>query len=394
MPDVNGLSRRPVYMDHQATTPLDPRVLEAMLPYFTECFGNAASIDHEYGAEAGHAVAVAREQVSRIIGAAPDEIIFTSGATEANNLAILGAAEQYVDRGNHIITCVTEHKAVLDTCQYLERKGWQVTYVPVDHFGMVDPDVVRQAITPKTVLISIMTANNEIGTIAPVAEIGRLAHEHDVLFHTDATQAVGHIPVDVEDMSIDLLSLSAHKVYGPKGVGALYVRKRRPRVRLAEQQHGGGHERGMRSGTLNVPGIVGLGKALEIAGNEMEGEGQRLQVLRDRLWQGLQAELHDIELNGHPTQRLPHNLNVAIPGVESRALVVQLKHDVAISTGSACTTAKVEPSHVILSLGYGEERAHYAVRLSLGRGNSKDDVDLIRARLGVASRYLRRITLA
>lgn len=377
----NGISRLPVYMDHHATTPMDSRVLETMLPYFTEHFGNAASIDHEYGAEAGQAVETARQQIARLINAKPDEIIFTSGATESNNLAILGAAEQYADRGNHIITCVTEHPAVLDPCRYLESKGWRVTYLPVDRYGLVDPNTLRQAITPQTVLISIMSANNEIGTIAPVEEIGRIAREHEILFHTDATQAVGKIPVDVETMNIDMLSLSAHKMYGPKGVGAIYVRKRRPRVRLDEQIHGGGHERGMRSGTLNVPGIVGLGKAVELCEQEMDAEAERLRELRDRLWTGLHAELGDVELNGHPSRRLPHNLSVAIPGVESRSLMVQLKGEVALSTGSACTTAKVEPSHVILAIGHGEERAHCSLRLGLGRENNYADVDCILNRL-------------
>lgn len=377
MTDSKGVSRLPVYMDHHATTPVDPRVLETMLPYFMEHFGNAASIDHEYGAEAGRAVETARQQIASLINAKPDEIIFTSGATESNNLAILGAAERYADRGNHIITCVTEHKAVLDPCQYLERKGWRVTYLPVDQYGLVYPETLLREITSDTVLISIMTANNEIGTIAPVEEIGRIAREHEVLFHTDSTQAVGKIPMDVQDMNIDMLSLSAHKMYGPKGVGALYVSKRRPRVRLAEQIHGGGHERRMRSGTLNVPGIVGLGKAVELCGQEMESEAKRLRELRDSLWTGLQNELEDVELNGHPEQRLPHNLSLAIPGVESHTLLVQLKHEVSISTGSACTTAEVEPSHVILALGYGEERAHYSLRLGLGRESNHADVNFV-----------------
>jgi len=391
--DQSNLSRRPVYMDHHATTPVDPRVLKAMLPYFTDSFGNAASIDHEYGAAARQAVEEAREKIARIINARADEIIFTSGATESDNLAILGAAEQYSDRGNHIITCVTEHKAVLDTCRYLERKGCQVTYLPVDQQGLVDPDEVRRAIMPNTVLISIMAANNEIGVLAPVAEIGGIAREHEILFHSDATQAVGHVPIDIEAMNIDLLSMSAHKVYGPKGVGALYVRRGHPRVRVTEQIHGGGHERGMRSGTLNVPGIVGFGKALEIARREMEAEGQRLQSLRDRLWAELQARLDHVELNGHPTRRLHHNLSIAIPGIESRSLLVQLKHDVALSTGSACTTAKVEPSHVILALGYGEKRAHWSVRFGLGRENTETDVDFVVERLTMAVQRLRQLAV-
>ncbi len=389
----SNVSHHPIYMDHHATTPVDPRVLEAMLPYFTECFGNAASIDHEYGAEAGQAVENARTQIAQLINSRPDEMIFTSGATEADNLAILGVAEQYESKGNHIITCVTEHHAVLDPCYYLQSKGWRVTYLPVDQYGLVDPDAVAKAITPQTVLISIMAANNEIGTIAPIAEIGKIARQHEVLFHTDATQAVGHIPIDVEAMNIDLLSLSAHKFYGPKGIGALYVRKRQPRVKLAAQMHGGGHERGMRSGTLNVTGIVGMGKAAEIAKSEMQAEGKRLQGLRDRLWEGLQANIAGIQLNGHPTQRLPHNLSIFIPGVESRALVVKLKHDVAISTGSACTTAKVEPSHVILALGFGEERAHRSVRFGLGRKNTEAEVDFVVKCLKVSVSNLQLLSL-
>ena len=384
--------RLPVYMDHHATTPVDPRVLEAMLPYFTEMFGNAASIDHEYGAEAGRAVDHAREQVGQLINAQSDEIIFTSGATESDNLAILGTAEQLASKGKHIITCVTEHKAVLDTCKYLEGKGWQVTYLPVDQCGLVNPDDVRGAITPQTVLITIMMANNEIGTIAPVTEIGGIAREHEVLFHTDATQAVGHISVDVEAMNIDLLSISAHKMYGPKGIGALYVRKRKPRVRLTEQMHGGGHERGMRSGTLNVPGIVGLGAAAEIAKATIGKELVRLLDLREYLWAQLQSSIIGVQLNGHPTQRLHHNLSIALPGLESKSLVVQLKNDVALSTGSACTTAKVEPSHVILALGYGEDRAHWSLRFGLGRKNTREEIDFALNRISTAAQVLNRLT--
>jgi len=392
MSEYESLSHLPIYMDHHATTPVDSRVLEVMLPYFTECFGNAASIDHEYGAQAGQAVENARRQIAQLINGRPDEIIFTSGATEADNLAILGVAEQYADKGKHIITCVTEHHAVLDPCHYLESKGWLVTYLPVDQYGLVDPAAVRKAITPQTVLISIMAANNEIGTIAPIAEIGKIARQHEILFHTDATQAVGYLPTDVEAMNIDLLSMSAHKFYGPKGIGALYVRKRQPRVKLVIQMHGGGHERGMRSGTLNVPGIVGMGEAAEIAKQEMRAEGQRLRELRDHLWEGIQANIEGVELNGHPVQRLPHNLSIFIPGVESRSLVVKLKHDVALSTGSACTTAKVEPSHVILALGYGEERAHSSVRFGLGRENTEANVDFVAQQLKSAITHLRRMS--
>jgi cysteine desulfurase len=393
MAENNGLSRRPIYMDHHATTPVDPRVLGAMLPYFNENFGNAASIDHEYGAEASRAVETARQQIARLINAKLEEIIFTSGATEADNLAILGVAEKYAKRGKHIITSVTEHKAVLDACKYLEHKGWQITYLPVDQCGLVDPDDVCRAIRPQTILISIMAANNEIGTLAPLVEIGRIAREHEIIFHTDAAQAVGHIPVDVEAMNIDLLSMSAHKIYGPKGIGALYVKKRIPRIRVSPIIFGGGHERGMRSGTLNVPGIVGFGTALEIARQEMKNENQRLRKLQDRLWGKLQGSIDNVQLNGHPTQRLPHNLSIAIPGIESRSILVQLKHDVALSTGSACTTAEVAPSHVILALGYGEKRAHCSVRFGLGRENTEADVDFVIEQMAAAVQKLRNLML-
>jgi cysteine desulfurase len=391
---TDGLSRLPVYMDHHATTPVDPRVLEAMLPYFNELFGNAASIDHAYGAEAARAVEDARAQVARLIKSRPDEIIFTSGATESDNLAILGAAGQYSSRGKHIITCVTEHNAVLDSCQFLAEAGWEITYLPVDQYGVVNPDDIRAAITSETILISVMAANNEIGTTAAIADIGSIAHEREVLFHTDATQAVGYLDLDVEAMGIDLLSLSAHKIYGPQGVGALFVRKRQPRVRLQPQVHGGGHQRGIRSGTLNLPGIVGLGKAAELARKERDVEAQRVGGLRDRVLEGLKSELDSVELNGHPSQRLPNNLSVALAGIESRSLLVQLKHDVALSTGSACTTAKVEPSHVILALGFGEIRAHQSVRFGLGRENTEADVDFVVAKLSAGVHRLRQFAFA
>lgn len=375
-------SQQPIYMDHHATTPVEPRVLDAMLPFFTQCFGNAASVDHLYGAEAEKAVKIAQQQVAQLINAKRDkDIIITSGATEADNLAILGTAEKYKTKGKHIITCKTEHKAVLDSCKYLESKGWQITYLPVNKYGLVDPDNVRRAITPQTVLISIMAANNEIGTIAPIAEIGKIAHEHGIFFHTDATQAVGYIPIDVKSMNIDMLSISAHKLYGPKGVGALYVRSLNPHIRLEPLIHGGGHQSGMRSGTLNVPGIVGMGKAAEIAGQEMDAESQHLRKLRDRLWEGIRANIKGVELNGHPSQRLPHNLSIYIPGIESRKLILKLHKVVAFSIGSACTTAEIEPSHVILALGYGEERAHSSVRFGLGRQNTEEEVDFVVANL-------------
>ena len=364
-----------IYLDHNATTPVDPRVLEEMLPYFTEIFGNAASIDHEAGHQAKRAVEAAREHCANIIGASdPKEIVFTSGATESDNIALFGVAEKYADKGDHIITCVTEHKAILDCCKRLEKMGKRVTYLPVDQYGIVDLDALRQAITPQTILISIMFANNEIGTIAPVSEIGAMAHEHGVLFHTDAAQAVGHVPVDVEAMNIDLLSFSAHKIYGPKGIGGLYVRRRNPRVKVAPVIYGGGHELGIRSGTLNVPGIVGMGKALQLAKGEMKSEGEKYRQWTQMMLKQLQEQLGDVELNGHPTQRLPHNMNVSIKGIESRSLIVQLKN-IAISTGSACTSASVDPSHVILALGFGEERAHNAIRVGVGRINDEADID-------------------
>lgn len=362
---------RPIYLDYNATTPVDPRVLEAMLPYFTECFGNAASIDHQYGNEALRAVEKARKQVADLIGAAPDEIIFTSGATESDNLAIVGTAEKLERKGRHLITCVTEHHAVLDTCLYLERKGWEVTFLPVDGQGLVDPADVKKAIRPDTVLISIMTANNEIGTIAPIAEIGQIARERNVLFHTDASQAGAYLPLNVQEMNVDLMSLSGHKMYAPKGVGVLYLRGRRPRVRVAVQIHGGGHERGFRSGTLNVPGIVGMGHAAMLAAASTD-ERAEIEALRDLLWEELLG-IEGVRLNGPSQNRLPNNLSVFIPGVEGKSLITQLKNEVAFSTGSACTTQKVEPSHVIASIAKDED-SHSTVRLSLGRFTARDEV--------------------
>lgn len=380
-----------IYLDHNATTPVDARVLEAMLPYFTEVFGNAASIDHEAGHEAKRAVDLAREQCARILNANdPKEIIFTSGATESDNIALFGVAEKYADKGDHIITCVTEHKAVLDCCKRLEQMGKRITYLPVDQFGIVDLNALRAAITPKTILISIMFANNEIGTIAPIQEIGAIAREHGVLFHTDAAQAVGHVPVDVEAMHIDLLSFSAHKIYGPKGIGGLYVRRRNPRVKVVPVIYGGGHELGIRSGTLNVPGIVGMGKALEIARVEMRAEAEKYRQWTQMMFHQLRDELGSVELNGHPTQRLPHNLNVSIKGIESRSLIVQLKN-IAISTGSACTSASVEPSHVIIALGFGEERAHNAIRMGLGRTTNLNAIQYTLAQIQIASNKLRAL---
>lgn len=364
----------PIYLDHNATTPVDKRVLEEMLPYFTEIFGNAASIDHEHGYHAKIAIDQARNQIAASINADAEEIIFTSGATESDNLAIIGIAEAYISKGKHIITCVTEHKAVLDTCTFLEQRGWRVTYLPVDSQGLISPDDVKQAITSETVLISIMYANNEIGVIAPIEEIGKIAHEGGIIFHTDATQAAGYVPIDVQKMNIDLLSLSGHKIYGPKGIGALFVRRRKPRIKLSEQVHGGGHERGMRSGTLNVTGVVGLGKAIEIATKEMKFYQNHLLKLKNQLWDNLKANINNCEINGHPTKRLPNNLNIYIPGIESRSLLVQIKNDISISLGSACTTAKVEPSYVLLSLGFPEERAYCSIRIGLGRENSEEEI--------------------
>jgi len=371
----------PIYMDNHATTPVDQRVLDAMLPYFTEKFGNAASRNHRFGWEAEEAVDRARNQIAKLINAKPKEIVFTSGATESDNLAIKGILEFYKDKGNHIITCVTEHKAVLDSCRALERAGKAtVTYLPVDRYGMVDPDSVRKAITDKTVLISIMYANNEIGTIHPIRTIGQIAKEKGVIFHCDAVQAAGKIPVDVERDGIDLAAISAHKIYGPKGIGALYVRSKGPRVRLTAQMDGGGHERGMRSGTLNVPGIVGLGKACEVAQAEMADENSRLLDLRARLQAGLFERLEEVSLNGHPTERLPGNLNVSFAYVEGESLLMGIS-DVAVSSGSACTSATLEPSYVIRALGVSEELAHSSIRFGLGRFNTAEEVDFVADRV-------------
>jgi cysteine desulfurase len=366
--------KTPIYLDYQATTPMDERVLSAMLPYFRERFGNAASRNHTFGWEAEKAVETARAQIATLIHAEPKEIVFTSGATESDNLAIKGVAEMYRDQGRHIITAPTEHKAVLDTCKRLEQEGCEVTMLPVDKTGLVRVDDLAKAIRKDTVLVTLMAANNEVGTVAPIAEIGRLCKERGVLFHTDATQAVGKIPVDVEKMGIDLLSISGHKMYGPKGVGALYVRRRSPRVRLMSQMDGGGHERGMRSGTLNVPSIVGLGKACELCGEEMESEMRRLTGLRDRLWKRLTTDLDEIFLNGHPTQRLPGNLNVSFAYVEGEGLMMGMK-DLAVSSGSACTSASLEPSYVLRALGVGEDLAHTSIRFGFGRFTTPEEID-------------------
>jgi cysteine desulfurase len=368
--------KTPIYMDNNSTTRVDPRVVEAMLPYFTEKYGNAASRSHPFGWEAEAAVEEAREKIAGLIGASAKEIIFTSGATESNNLAIKGVAAMYKKKGNHVVTQATEHKAVLDTCKRLEREGFQVTYLPVDKFGQVHPEQVREAITDKTVLVTIMAANNEIGTLQPIKAIGKLCKEKGVLFHTDAVQAVGKVPLDVEDMGIDLLSLTAHKLYGPKGVGALYVRKKDPRVRLEPQIDGGGHERGMRSGTLAVPIIVGLGTACGIANNEMAQESEKTFRLRERLRKGIMDKLPETYLNGHPTERLPGNANISFAYVEGEGLMMGIK-EVAVSSGSACTSASLEPSYVLRALGVGDELAHSSIRFGMGRFNTAEEVDFV-----------------
>lgn len=367
------MTSHPIYMDCHATTPTDKRVVEEMLPYFTEIYGNASSIDHEYGNTARIAIETARKKVAKLINARPEEIIFTSGATEADNMALIGIANQYQDKGNHIITCQTEHKAILDTCHYLEKIGFSVTYLPVNEYGEIDLNDLKNAIKEETILISLMIANNEIGTIHPVEEIGKIAHESNILFHTDAAQAVGHIPVDVKNMNIDVLSMSAHKFYGPKGVGAIYLRKIKPRVRLLPLVHGGGHERGFRSGTLNVPGIVGMGKAAELQEKEMHSGAKTVQKLRDLLFENLKTNVN-AELNGHPEKRLPHNLNVYLKGIESKSLILLTKKQIAMSAGSACTSESVEPSHVLLAMGFDESRAHSSIRFGLSRFNTEEDI--------------------
>ncbi|PKL63562.1 MAG: IscS subfamily cysteine desulfurase [Methanomicrobiales archaeon HGW-Methanomicrobiales-2] len=367
----------PIYMDHHATTPVDPRVLDAMLPYFSQEFGNASSIDHIYGARAHQAVEKAREQVVSILNARPEEIIFTSGATESDNIALLGVAEKMAAEGDHIITCVTEHKAILDTAKHLEKMGKTVTYLPVDRYGLVDPGDVENAITDRTILISIMAANNEIGTIAPLKEIGKIAKAHGVLFHTDAAQAVGHIPIDVKEMGIDLLSLSGHKIYGPKGIGALYIRGANPKGKVSPVMFGGGHERGIRSGTYNVPGIVGLGTALEIAEKEMGAENARFRKWTKQMLEAFQENIEGVTLNGHPEKRLAHNLNVCFPGIESKALMHLLRNDVAVSAGSACTTISVEPSHVLSAIGLQGYKIFSVIRFGLGRFNSDADIQYV-----------------
>ncbi len=367
----------PIYMDNHATTPLDPRVLEAMLPYFSEHFGNAASRTHAFGWRAEAAVDDARDTIAQLINAeSGKEIVFTSGATESDNLALKGVAEYYQGKGNHIVTTTIEHKAVLDSCKRLEKQGCTVTYVPAGKDGIVDPDDIKKALTDKTILVSIMLANNEVGTIQPIDEIGKITREKGVLLHVDAVQGIGKTPFDVRAMNVDLASLSAHKIYGPKGVGALYVRRSKPRVRLVAQMDGGGHERGNRSGTLNVPSIVGFAKASEILIQEGAAEAEKLRGLRERLWKKFQRELDQVILNGHPEQRLPGNLNVSFAFVEGEGLMMAIK-DVAVSSGSACTSSSLEPSYVLRSMGLDEDMAHSSIRFGLGRFNTEEEVDYV-----------------
>jgi cysteine desulfurase len=381
----------PIYMDNQATTAVDPRVLEAMLPYFTEKFGNAASRNHEFGWKAEEAVENARAQIARLIRANPREIVFTSGATESDNLAIKGMVEAYREKGNHIITQATEHKAVLDVCKHLEKSGCEVTYLPVAPDGLIDLEGLRRAVTPKTILISIMYANNEIGVIQPIEEIGKIAKEKKIVFHVDAVQALGKIPVDVQRDGIDLLSISAHKIHGPKGVGALYVRRKDPRVAIAAMIDGGGHERGMRSGTLNVPGIVGLGKACELCMKEMPEQSERLRRLRDRLKEAIMSRLDGTAVNGSLARRLPNNLNLSFSGVEGDALLMGI-NDVAVSSGSACTSAMIEPSYVLSALGVSEDLAHSSIRFGLGRFNTEEEVDYVADRVVETVKRLRELS--
>jgi cysteine desulfurase len=381
----------PIYLDNHATTPVDPRVLDAMLPYFTEKFGNAASRNHEFGWKAEEAVENARGQIARLINASPKEIVFTSGATESTNLAIKGAAEMYREKGRHIITQVTEHKATLDTCKRLEKYGYEVTYLPVERDGRVNLDELRAAIKPNTILISIMYANNEIGVVQPIAEIGKIAKEKGVFFHVDAVQAVGKIPVDVQKDGIDLMSISAHKIYGPKGVGALYVRRKNPRVQLSAIIDGGGHERGMRSGTLNVTGIVGLGKACELCQQEMAQESVKLSKLRDRLKESIMSRLDETYINGSMEHRLPHNINISFAYVEGESLLMGI-NDVAVSSGSACTSATLEPSYVLKALGVGEDLAHTSIRFGIGRFNTQEEVDYVADRVVETVTRLRELS--
>lgn len=382
----------PIYMDHSATTPVDPRVLEAMLPYFTESFGNAASRNHPFGWKAEEAIDKSREQIAALIGASPKEIIFTSGATESDNLAILGVAEFLKEKGNHIITVNTEHKAILDPCLHLEREGYEVTYLGVDSKGLINIDELKAAITDKTILVSVMFVNNEIGVVQDLKAIGAACRERGVYFHTDAVQGIGKLPFNVDELNVDMASITGHKIYGPKGIGALYVRSRKPRVRISPLFFGGGHEKGMRSGTLNTPGIVGLGKACELYnGPEREAEAAKLIALRERLWNGLNSQLDHIYLNGDLEKRVPGNLNVSFEFVEGESILMAMK-DIAVSSGSACTSASLEPSHVMKALGLGDELAHSSIRFTLGRSNTEEEVDYVVEVLVAAIKRLRDLS--
>ena len=381
----------PIYLDNHATTPLDPRVLDAMLPYFKELFGNAASRNHSFGWEAEEAVEKARKQVANLMGANSKEIVFTSGATESNNLALKGVAQMYAEKGNHIITAASEHKAILDTCKHLEKDGCRVTYLPLKADGLIDLDMLKESFTDKTILVSIMYANNEIGVVQPIAEIGKLCKERGILFHTDAVQAAGKIPVNVIQDNIDLASISAHKLYGPKGVGALYVRRKSPRVQLTAQMDGGGHERGMRSGTLNVPGIVGLGAACEIAQREMLEESAKLRAMRDSLKDKLLSELDEVFINGSWEHRLPHNLNISFAYVEGESMLMGI-NDIAVSSGSACTSATLEPSYVLKALGMGDDLAHSSIRFGIGRFNTQQEIDYVAGRVIEVVKKLRELS--
>jgi len=381
----------PIYLDYNATTPTDPRVVEAMLPYFTEIYGNAASRNHSYGWTAEKAVSSARDMLGSLIGTSGKEIVFTSGATESNNIAILGVADFHKDKGRHIISSPIEHKAVIDPYHYLEQQGYEVTFLDVDQHGCISLEQLEQTIRPDTILVSLMGGNNEIGTVNPLEEIGRITRKHGVLFHTDATQAYGKIPIDVKRMNIDLLSMSAHKMYGPKGIGALYVRRKKPRVRLSPIHFGGGHERGLRSGTLNVTGIVGFGKAAELCAEEMASEAERLIGLRQRLYEKLTTELDYVFLNGHPTERLPNNLNLSFGYVEGESLMMGIS-DIAVSSGSACTSSSLEPSYVLRSLGVGDDLAHSSIRFGIGRFSTVEEIDYTAEQVISAVQRLREMS--
>ncbi len=381
---------RPIYLDNQATTPVDQRVVDAMLPYFTEYFGNPSSINHQYGWEAEAAVKNARQILANAINASSEEIIFTSGATEANNLAIKGIAEAYFQKGQHIITIETEHNAVIDPCKYLETLGFEITILPVQKDGLIDLNLLEKSIRDDTILVSIMAANNEIGVLQPIAEIGRICHERNIIFHTDAAQAIAKIPLDVQAMQIDLMSITGHKIYAPKGIGALYVRRRNPRVKLAPQQHGGGQERGMRSGTLYTPQIVGFGKAIEIGISQQKQESDRITKLRDKLWE-LLSQLEGIHLNGHPTQRLAGNLNISFEGVDGAALLLGLQSVMAVSSGSACSSTSTAPSHVLTALGHPQKLAYASIRFGIGRFNTEEEIEIVAQQVISAVQSLRQL---